>query len=101
MRNHWLRITRELSSLAVLLLLAACGGGEGGGGAPVDASKGGVASGAVPHGGAAPGAGPRSPLPPHVPNEVIVRFRDGVAELTKTTALSRVAGTRVRTFRIL
>jgi len=135
MRTHWLRISRELSSLVVLLLLAACGGGggeEGDGGAARGAdSKGGVASAAAPGGGAltsavlgngfAPGAvlgkgiasgavpdavvatdaAPRPPLAPHVPGEIIVKFRAGVTEIKKTEARSRVSGTRLRAFRIL
>jgi len=47
MRTHWLRISRELSSLVVLLLLAACGGGGGEEG----------------DGGAARGADPADPRP--------------------------------------
>jgi len=135
MRTHWLRISRELSSLVVLLLLAACGGGggeEGDGGAARGAdSKGGVASAAAPGGGVltsavlgngfAPGAvlgkgiasgavpdavvatdaAPRPPLAPHVPGEIIVKFRAGVTEIKKTEARSRVSGTRLRAFRIL
>jgi subtilisin family serine protease len=76
MRTFWLGISRELSSLVLLLLLAACGG---------------VASGAVPP----------PPLPPYVPNEVIVKFRDGVPEFNKTMARSRASGTRVRVFRMV
>ena len=126
MRTYWLRIARELSSLVVLLLLAACGGGggdggDGGGPASGAVPVGGVNSGAVPGGGAAsnsvqgggaasggvPGRGaasdavPPPPLLPHVPNEVIVKFRDWVPESNKSTALSRVSGTRLRVFRIL
>ena len=127
MRTYWLRITRELSSLVLLLLLAACGGGGGDGGdgggpasgaGPVGGiapgavvQSNGVASGAAQNNGVASGAGrgngvasgsvPPSSLPPHVPNEVIVKFRDGVPEFNKTTALSRVSGTRLRVFRIL
>ena len=105
------------------------GGGDGDAARGAD-SKGGVASGtvllggvassAVPGGGvssavapgsgvvsAAPGGGTASaavsppPLPPHVPNEVIVKFRDRVPELNKTLALSRMSGTRLRAFRFL
>jgi len=36
-----------------------------------------------------------------VPNEVIVKFRDGVLELNKTMARSRASGTRLRAFRII
>ena len=85
MQIYWLGIARGLSSLVVLLLLAACG----------------IASGAVPDGGVASGAVPPPPLPTHVRNEVIVRFRDGVPEFNKTMARSRVSGTRIRVFRIV
>ena len=94
-------------------------------------TRGGVAPGAVPGGGATPGVVPgvgvesaavpggsfgissvpgggvgsaadsRLPLRPHVPDEIIVKFRDRVPEVSKTATLSRVAGTRLRVFRIL
>jgi len=38
---------------------------------------------------------------PHVPGEVIVRFRDRAPELTKSLARSRVSAARLRAFRIL
>ncbi len=106
-------------------------GNAAGGSAAVDHSKGGVASGAVARGGLASGgaagggiaagfdpdgsagsaAGARgegtsgtvapSSLAPHVPNEVIVKFRAGVPEIRKTLARSRASGARLRAFRIL
>jgi subtilisin family serine protease len=102
MRTYWLGLTRELSSLVALLLLVACGGGgDGDGAGSVADSKGGVVSGAGLRQGSASGAAPATPLPPRVPNEIIVKFRDRVPESNKTVTLSRVAGTRLRVFRIL
>jgi subtilisin family serine protease len=107
------------------------GSGEAASGsAAVEHSKSGVASGAVVRGAGAPdhatvGGGvppaapasavaqgvlgesvassdaPRKPLPPHVPDEIIVRFRDRVPELNKAATLSRAAATRLRVFRTL
>jgi len=93
MRTYRLGIKRELSMLLVPLLLAVCGVASGA------APDGGVPSGVVPGRGVATGAIPS--LPPHVPNEVIVKFRDRVPESAKSTARSGVSGTRVRAFRIL
>ena len=93
MRTYRLGIKRELSMLLVPLLLAVCGVASGA------APDGGVPSGVVPGRGVATGAVP--PLPPHVPNEVIVKFRDRVPESAKSTARSGVSGIRVRAFRIL
>ncbi len=79
MRIRRLGISREFLSLVVLLLAVYGGGGAHG------AEGGGIA-----------------PLPPHVPGEVIVRFRDGVPEFNKSLARSRVSGTRLlRAFKIL
>jgi subtilisin family serine protease len=75
MRIRRLGISRELLSLVILLLAA--------------------------YGGAGAYGAESAPLPPHVPDEVIVRFRDGVPELNKSSARSRVSGTRLRAFRIL
>ena len=73
----------------------------GGGVASAAETGGGVATAAAPGGGAGSAAVAPPPLPPHVPNEVIVKFRDRVPELSKTLALSRVSGTRLRAFRFL
>ena len=73
-----------------------------GGGIPVGDVQGArTTRGADPENAAASDAAPRPPLPPHVPDEIIVKFRDGVPELNKIAARSRVAGTRLRAFRIL
>ena len=78
MRIGQLGITLDLLSLVILLLFAACGPAHG-------ADGGGTAT---------------SALPPHVPGEVIVRFRGGVPEFYKLSARSRVSGTRLRAFRM-
>ena len=76
--------------------------GVPGSGIPVGAVQGArTTPGADPEIAAASDAAPRPPLPPHVPDEVIVKFRDGVPEINKIAARSRVAGTRLRAFRIL
>ena len=69
--------------------------------APGSAPGRGGASGANSGRGAASDAAPPPRLPPHVPNEVIVKFRDGVPEFNRTMARSRVSGSRLRVFRIL
>jgi len=88
MRIDRLGITRALASLVILLLFAAYGGGS------ADGAEG-------DQGGGASNVAAPAPLPPHVPDEVIVRFRDGVPEFSKSLARSRVSGTRLRAFRIL
>ena len=85
MQIHRPGIARELLSLVSLLLLAVLAAYRGDG-----------AYGAEGGSGAAPAA-----PPPHVADEVIVKFRDGVPESTKSTARSRVSGIRLRAFRIL
>jgi subtilisin family serine protease len=95
MRTRRLVITRELSSLVIVLLLAAYGG-EGVQGA----ENAGTATGAHQGGGASQVA-PPAPLAPHVPDELIVRFRGEVPEFNKFSARSRVSATRLRAFRIL
>jgi len=92
-----------------------------GGGAPIElpigntatgsGQAGGALSGSVPGIGAASSgasggnadadAAPSPPLAPHVPGEVIVKFREGVPEIRKNIARSRAAVTRLRAFRIL
>jgi subtilisin family serine protease len=71
-----------MRTLVILLLLAAYGGGahgeQGRGKAATDRQ-----------------------LAPHVAGEVIVRFRDGVAESHKSSARSRVSAKQLRAFRIL
>ena len=89
-------IARGLSSLAALLLLAASGiwGAE-----PAD--RGDAANGAARSERAASGAATLRPLAPHVPHEVIVKYRDRVSELDKSQVRSRVSASRLRAFRIL
>src|SRR5262245_25135991 len=79
-------ITRELSALAVSLLLAAAGAG---GAMAAEADR------------PASGAATRRPLAPHVPHEVIVKFRDQVPESSRSQARSRVSASRLRAFRTL
>src|SRR5687768_5328711 len=76
---------RKLLSLVIFLLLAAGASGA----QPGDA------------GGKGTNAHKGAPLAPHVPGEVIVRFRDGVTELHKASARSRVSAKQLRAFRIL
>jgi subtilisin family serine protease len=90
-----MRITRELLSLVLLLLLPAYGGGGAHG-----AEGGGVAS-RGQQGEDASQVAARAPLPPHVTDEVIVRFRGGLQEFDKSLARSRLSGARLRAFRIL
>jgi hypothetical protein len=89
----------------------AAGAALRGGAMPSGIPGAGLAAGTLQGAGAAPGAGselaaasdaaPRALLAPHVPDEVIVRFRDEVPELDRIAARSRVAGTRLRAFRML
>lgn len=90
---------------------AAPGAVPGGGATPDAGAEVGIRPGAVPAGSvgssAVPGGGvgaseaPTPPLHTYAPNEIIVKFRDRVPEVNKTAALSRVAGTRLRVFRIV
>ena len=74
---------------------------SGSGAASGSTPNNGVAASAVGGGVAAPGSATPQPLLPHAPNEVIVKFRARAPELSKNRALSRVAATRLRAFRIL
>src|SRR5688500_11064427 len=75
----------RIRSLVILLLLAAYGGGAQ----------------AAEAGGKRTKAHQGAPLPPHVAGEVIVRFREGVPELNKSSVRSRVSARQLRAFRIL
>jgi subtilisin family serine protease len=75
----------RIRSLVILLLLAAHAGGAQ----------------AAQAGGKGTNAHQGAPLPPHVAGEVIVRFREGVPELNKSSARSRVSARQLRAFRIL
>ncbi len=93
MRTCRLEIARGLSSLVVLLALAVYGGAHG-------AEDGGITTPAH-QGGRTSHVAVAAQLPPHVPGEVIVRFRPGVPEFFKSAARSRVSGTRLRAFRVV
>ena len=65
------------------------------------APGGSVGSSAVSGGGIGASEAPTLPLLAHAPDEIIVKFRDRVPEVNRSAVLSRMAGTRLRVFRIV